>query len=96
MGSELGTSDEKILAVEEYATSPLYDEAERAALEYADAITLSGRDVTDDLFARVRRHFDDDEIVELTAVIAWENSSSKFNRALRVLSQNLWKGPERR
>ncbi len=96
MGSELGISDEKILALEEYATSPLYDEAERAALEYADAITLSDRDVTDDLFARVRRHFDDDEIVELTAAIAWENSSSKFNRALRVPSQNLWKGSERR
>jgi alkylhydroperoxidase family enzyme len=44
----------------------------------------------------VRRHFDDDEIVELTAAIAWENSSSKFNRALRVPSQNLWKGSERR
>ena len=96
MGSELRISDEKILALEEYATSPLFDEAERAALEYADAITFSDRDVTDGLFARVRRHFDDDEIVELTAAIAWENSSSKFNRALRVPSQNLWKGPERR
>jgi alkylhydroperoxidase family enzyme len=96
VGSELRISDEKILALEEYATSQLYDEAERAALEYADAITLSDRDVTDALFARARRHFDDDEIVELTAAIAWENSSSKFNRALRVPSQNLWEGPERR
>ena len=96
MGSELGIPNEKILALEEYATSSLYDEAERVALEYADAITLSDRDVTDDLFARVRRHFDDDEIVELTAAIAWENYSSKFNRALRVPSQGLWKEPERR
>ena len=92
----MGTSDEKILALEEYATSPLYDEAERAALEYADAITLSDRDVTDELFDRVRRHFDADEVVELTATISWENSSSKFNRALRVPSQGLWKEPERR
>ena len=91
MGSELGISDEKILALEEYATSPLYDGAERAALEYADAITLSDRDVTDELFDRVRRHFDDDALVELTAVIAWEHSSSKFNRVLRVPSQGLWK-----
>jgi alkylhydroperoxidase family enzyme len=96
VGSELGISDEKILALEEYATSPLYDEAERAALEYADAITLSDREVTDELFVRVRRHFDDDALVELTAAIAWENSSSKFNRALRVPSQGLWKVPERR
>ena len=91
MGSELGISGEKILALDEYATSPLYDERERTALEYADAMTLSGRDVDDDLFERVRSFFDDDAIVELTAVIAWENSSSKFNRALRVPSQGLWK-----
>ncbi len=91
MGSELGVSNEKILALDEYATSPLYDERERTALEYADAITLSDRDVGDELFVRVRRFFDDDAVVELTAAIAWENSSSKFNRALRVPSQGLWK-----
>ena len=75
----------------DYATSPLYDEVERVALAYADAMTITGREVDDDLFARLRRHFDDDAIVELTAIIAWENSSSKFNRALRVPSQGLWK-----
>jgi alkylhydroperoxidase family enzyme len=91
VGSELGVSDEKMLALAEYATSPLYNEAERVALEYADAITFTDRDVDDDLFARLREHYDDDAIVELTMVIAWENSSSKFNRALRIPSQGLWK-----
>jgi alkylhydroperoxidase family enzyme len=90
VGSALGVSDEKILALPEYGTSPLYDEAERVALEYADAITLSDRDVDDDLFARLRRFYDDDALVELTAIVAWENASSKFNRALRVPSQGLW------
>jgi alkylhydroperoxidase family enzyme len=90
VSSELGISDEKILALEEYATSPLYDDQERVALEYADAITLSERDVDDELFERVRAVFDEDAVVELTAVISWENSSSKFNRALRVPSQGLW------
>ena len=91
MGSQLGVSDEKILALGDYATSPLYTEAERVALEYADAITLSEREVGDDLFARVRQFYDDDAVVELTEVIAWENASSKFNRALRIPSQGLWK-----
>ena len=91
MGSRLGVSDEKILALGDYATSPLYTETERVALEYADAITLSDRDVGNDLFARVRRFYDDDAVVELTEVIAWENASSKFNRALRIPSQGLWK-----
>jgi alkylhydroperoxidase family enzyme len=61
------------------------------ALEYADVITLSDRDVDDELFARVRRFYGDDALVELTAIVAWENASSKFNRALRVPSQGLWK-----
>ena len=91
MGSDLGISDEKILALGEYATSPLYDQRERIALEYADAMTLSDRDVGDELFERVRQLFDEDAVVELTAVIAWENSSSLFNRALRIPSQGLWK-----
>ena len=84
-------SDEKILALADYATSPLYDEAERAALEYADCMTISEREVGDELFARLRRFYDDDALVELTASIAWENASSKFNRALRIPSQRLWK-----
>jgi alkylhydroperoxidase family enzyme len=90
VGSGLGISDEKILALEEYATSPLYEEKERAALEYADAITLTDRDVDDNLFEKVHGHFGEDAVVELTATIAWENSSSKFNRALRIPSQRLW------
>jgi alkylhydroperoxidase family enzyme len=91
VGSELGVAEEKILALADYATSPLYTEAERVALLYADSMTITGREVTDELFARLREFYTDDAIVELTAVIAWENSSSKFNRALRVTSQRLWK-----
>ena len=91
MSSELGVSDEKILALEEYATSPLYDERERVALEYAERITFTDQDVDEELFSRLRGFFDEDALVELTAAIAWENSSSKFNRALRVPSQGLWR-----
>ena len=91
MGSDLGITTEKIDALPDYAASDYYNEMERVALEYADAITLSDRDVSDDLFAKVKQFFNDDAIVELTAAIAWENASSKFNRALRVPSQKLWR-----
>ncbi|HEX9162690.1 MAG TPA: hypothetical protein VF980_13375 [Thermoanaerobaculia bacterium] len=92
MGSALGVSDDKLLALtlRTYETA-LFDERERAALEYADAMTITGRDVTDDLFARVRAFFDEDSVIELTEVIAWENASAKFNRALRIPSQGLWR-----
>lgn len=91
MSSELGVSDEKILALDDYAQSPLYSQAERVALRYAEAITLSGEDVDDALFAELRESFDEEQILELTVSIAWENASSKFNRALRIPSQGLWK-----
>jgi alkylhydroperoxidase family enzyme len=94
VGSELGVSNEKIRALADYATSPLYSEAERIALEYADSMTITGREVSDEFFSRLREFYDDDQIVELTAIIAWENASSKFNRALRVPSQKLWKQEE--
>jgi alkylhydroperoxidase family enzyme len=91
VGSALGISDEKLLALLDWEASPLFDETERLVLEYADSMTITGRDVSDDLFDRLRQRFDDDAIVELTEIVAWENASSKFNRALRVPSQGLWK-----
>jgi alkylhydroperoxidase family enzyme len=91
VGSSLGVSADKINALADYAKSDLYSEVERLALEFADAMTITGREVSDELFARLRKVFDDDALVELTATIAWENASSKFNCALRVPSQQLWK-----
>lgn len=91
MSSQLGVSNEKIDALADYESNDLYGEAERLALEFADAMTITGRDVSDELFKRLRMFYDEDALVELTATIAWENASSKFNRALRVPSQQLWK-----
>ena len=93
MCSEAGVADGKILALDDYATSELFSDRERVALEYADAMTLSDRDVDDELFERLCERFDEAAVIELTAVIAWENASSKFNRALRIGSQGLWHPP---
>ena len=91
MGNRLGVSTEKIEALHDYAKSPLFTDAERVALEYADAMTETRRDVDDELFARLQGHYDDDTIAELTMIIAWENASSRFNRAFRIPSQGFWK-----
>ncbi len=61
--------------------------AERAALSYAEAMTITGQKVTDELFAELRRHFSEAQVVELTAAVALENFRSKFNVALGVESQ---------
>ncbi|HEX2381485.1 MAG TPA: hypothetical protein VHI95_02515 [Acidimicrobiales bacterium] len=86
----MGIDEDKVTWVNRWTERPdLFDERERLALDYADAITLTDRDVGDALFERLREFFDDDAIVELTELIAWENASSKFNRALRIGSQHL-------
>lgn len=90
MGSAAGIPDAKLHALAAWESSPLFDETERLALAYADAMTFTDRDVDDALFAQLRTAFTEDELVELTATIAWENASSTFNRALRVPSQHLW------
>jgi alkylhydroperoxidase family enzyme len=50
-------------------------------------MTLSGQDVSDEMFGELRRHLSDEAIVELTAHVAFENFRSKFNHALRIEAQ---------
>ena len=91
MGNRLGASREKIEALNDYAKSSLFSDAENVALEYADAITDTRQEVDDELFGRMQRHYDDNAIAELTMIVAWENVSSRFNRAFRIPSQGFWK-----
>ena len=82
-----GASEDKIRQVAEAASSPLFTDNERVALEYAEAMTVTGRKVTDELFARLGASFSQAEIVELTAAVALENFRSKFNVALGIEAQ---------
>ena len=68
----------------DYARHPGYTERERAALAYAEMVTISPNDVTDEQFAALRREFSDREIVELTVQAAFENFRARANRALRI------------
>ena len=82
-----GVNEEKLAALAQWPESNLFDERERAALDYAEAMTRSDRDVDDAMLDALRRHFDEDAIVELTGLIAFQNMSSKFNSALAVPPQ---------
>lgn len=87
-----GVSVEKIDALVQWQGSALFDSAERLALEYAEAITLNS--VDDDLRARLKAHWSDDALVELTGLIAFQNLSSKFNAALDVPAQGFCRVPQ--
>ena len=84
---QAGATEGKVRAVEQAATSPLFDETERAALAFAEAMTITGQRVTDELFARARQHFSEPQMVELAAAIALENFRSKFNVAFGIEPQ---------
>lgn len=88
-----GLSDEQLLALERFAESTLFDAREKAVLHYAEAVTYSDRNPTDAHFAALRRHFEDDAIIELTGLIAFQNLSSKFNAALGVEPQGFCRVP---
>ncbi len=82
-----GVPMEKILALANYESDPAYTEQERAALAYTEAMTRSDKKIEDTLFERLKIHFDENQIIELTALIAYQNLSSKFNAALKIPPQ---------
>src|SRR5712692_4696543 len=86
-GMQAGASEEKVRQVERAAESDLYSDAERVAIEFAEAMTITGRKIDADLFARVRTHYSEAQVVELAAAVALENFRSKFNVALGVEAQ---------
>lgn len=84
---ERGADRNKLADLAEFENSVRFDEREKAALAYAEAITYSNVQPTSAHFERLRAHFDEDAIIELTALIAFQNLSSKFNAALGVQAQ---------
>jgi len=77
-----GVEDNKLAAVWDYQTSPLYSAAERAALDFAVAAAEVPNAVTDDMFAALRRHWSEDEIVEIAGVIALFGFLNRWNDTL--------------
>jgi AhpD family alkylhydroperoxidase len=82
-----GAEIEKVEAVDCWRESSLINSRERAALGYEEAMTRSDDRALDDIFADLRCQFDDNAIIELTGLIAFQNMSSKFNSALGVPAQ---------
>ena len=86
-----GNSEEKLKALENHQNSDLFSEREKTALNYAEKITLSDKQVSDADRLKLKAFFSEDEIIELTALITFQNMSSKFNAALDVQPQGFCK-----
>lgn len=82
-----GVDQAKLAELAEFESSTRFSEREKAALSYAEAMTHSDREPMATHFDRLRDHFVDDAIIELTALIAFQNLSSKFNASLGLEAQ---------
>jgi alkylhydroperoxidase family enzyme len=95
LGSQIcrnsGFSDEELLALPRYRQSELFTEREKTALDYAVGVMRTPVEVTDELFERMKQHFSEEQMVELTALLTVVNLD-RFNAAFGVGSSGFSEG----
>ena len=84
IGAESGIPEEKLLALPRHREATCFSELERLVIDYAEAMTKTPAEVTDELFSALQERFDEAQLVELTASIAWENWRARFNWAFDI------------
>jgi alkylhydroperoxidase family enzyme len=93
--AEANGSIDKVAELLTWRDSKLFSDAERVALDYAERITYTDRNVDGAFFAELKKHYSEAQIVELTAAIAFENFRSKFNPPLGIEAQGFCVIPRR-
>jgi len=92
LAQRAGISEEQLHELSMWRSSTRFDPLERLVLEYAEGMSRTPVDVSDELFERLREHFDERQIVELTMAIALENMYSRSNWALGIEGQGFTEG----
>jgi len=92
VGSRIGLSDHQVADLANFEESPAFSEVEKRVLRYATALTQTPANVTEELFNSLRDHFNSKQLVELTAVIAWENFRARFNRGFGIEAEGFMEG----
>jgi alkylhydroperoxidase family enzyme len=87
-----GVTEEKLMALGDFETSTALSDLEKLVLQYAVAMTRTPVEVSDDFFARLRQHFTEPQLVELTSSIAWENYRARFDHAFGIEAEGFSKG----
>lgn len=85
-------TEEQLHDLRQFETSAHFDEDEKLVLHLAAALTQTPSTVSDELFEALRRRFSEPELVELNAVVAWENYRARFNRTFAVASDGFSEG----
>ena len=92
MGRKQGITEQQLLDLAQFETSPAFSELEKLVLRYAVAMTETPVVVSDELFAELRKHFGPQQMVELTSAIAWENYRARFDHAFGVEAEGFSDG----
>jgi alkylhydroperoxidase family enzyme len=79
-----GLSDEKVAALRQWPTSPLFDAGERACLSFAESYVIDAHSVTDEQCAELQRHLTPSEVAVLTTALAVFDATARFEVALGV------------
>jgi AhpD family alkylhydroperoxidase len=80
-----GESTQRLILLDAWRETPFYSEKERAALEWAEAVTtLEGRQVSDDVYEKVAQHFTEAELIDLTIAVTFINTANRLNIAFRT------------
>ncbi len=90
MSRHSGWNDEQVAAIRAGEHHPSFSEAENFLLDYATQMSGTPAEVDDELFENLRRHFSDEQIIELSAFIAYENFRARLNHALGIGSDALY------
>jgi alkylhydroperoxidase family enzyme len=88
----VGVSEAQLRALPNFETSPEFSETEKLALRYAVAMTATPVVLGDELFAAMRAHWTERELVELTSAIAWENYRARFDHAFGCAAEGFSEG----
>lgn len=87
-----GLTDDEILDLLSYQESELFDKRDLLVIDYAVAMTRTPAEVTDELFSALREYFDEQQMVELTHVIAIENFRARCNLAFGIHAKGFSEG----
>ena len=92
MGRKEGIDEQQLQDLTQFESSPHFDDTEKTVLRLAAVLTRTPANVSDELYAALRRCFSERQLVELTAVITWENARARFNRVYNIQAEGFSQG----
>lgn len=92
MGRKAGITEAQLQGLAAYQQSAAFSPLEKLVLDYTVGMTRTPVEAPDEVFAALRRHFDDAQLIELTAAIAWENYRARFDHAMGIKAQGFSEG----